>query len=277
MAFLFVDRILEFEPGKRARGQFTVPKDVPFLLPSLAGEAVGQLAAWIGMQASGWQSRPVAGLAGEIRARGAIPAGASLLLEASIDSLSAEAMSYRGSASMDGPAILEMRHCVGPMLPMPDFDEPEAARSRFEEIVAGHATRSYDSLTVPAFARETLLREEGRRLVQRLHVPASARFFSDHFPRKPVLPASLLIAEQIAMAGEFGALAFGSAIEEGSAFRVVVRHMKVRAFTSPGAVLDLESESVSWGATGGELRVTALSEGRPISSARLQLALRAAS
>src|SRR4026209_2823203 len=47
MGFSFVDRILEIEPGRRARGIYRMPGLWRCVPPWLAAEAIGQLAAWV--------------------------------------------------------------------------------------------------------------------------------------------------------------------------------------------------------------------------------------
>src|SRR5262245_50014697 len=118
MAFCFVDRILEIEPGKRARGQFGAPPDLAWLPPCLVAEAIGQLAGWVAMSATDFRRRPVAGIASEGNILEA-PLGGSLIeLGVEIGSLGADAVDYGGWAAHGGKRILELKHCVGPMLPM---------------------------------------------------------------------------------------------------------------------------------------------------------------
>jgi hypothetical protein len=89
-AFSFVDRIDVFEPRRLVRGRYRVPPDVRF--PAcLAAEAVGQLAAWVSMDAVGYRGRPVAALAGDTRFHGDVPSGAVLELAADVESCDDEA------------------------------------------------------------------------------------------------------------------------------------------------------------------------------------------
>ena len=71
-AFSFVDRITEFAPGKRARGEFWVPEAVSAFPSCLVAEAVGQLAAWVAMNRVDFRGRPVAALATETRFEGIV-------------------------------------------------------------------------------------------------------------------------------------------------------------------------------------------------------------
>ncbi len=74
-AFSFVDRIVEYEAGRRARGRYAVPADIAAFPPCLVAEAVGQLAAWVAMAQVGFRGRPVAALANETRFRSGVAPG----------------------------------------------------------------------------------------------------------------------------------------------------------------------------------------------------------
>ena len=74
-AFSFVDRITEYEPGRRARGRYAVPADIAAFPSCLVAEAVGQLAAWVAMAHIGFRGRPVAALANETRFRADVAPG----------------------------------------------------------------------------------------------------------------------------------------------------------------------------------------------------------
>ena len=83
-AFSFVDRITEFVPGERARGRYAVPARIAAFPACLVAEAVGQLAAWVSMDAVGFRGRPVAALAGETRFLAPVAPGSTLELAADI-------------------------------------------------------------------------------------------------------------------------------------------------------------------------------------------------
>ncbi|MGH7786179.1 MAG: hypothetical protein ACRERC_04895, partial [Candidatus Binatia bacterium] len=124
MGFLFVDRIRAIDSAS-ASGNLTMAADAPALPPWLIVEAVGQLAAWVAIHNSDFRSRPVAALVGEVRLTGIPPTG-DLALEARIERVDGRAVLYSGAARVGGATVIEMRRCVGPMLPMEVFDDPGA-------------------------------------------------------------------------------------------------------------------------------------------------------
>ena len=123
-AFSFVDRIAQLEPGKRAAGHYAIPVHLPRFPACLVAEAIGQLAAWVAMSQCGFRRRPVAGLAGEAIFLGRVVPGQVVELAVDLESCDEDAVAYGGLARVDGSEVLELRNCVGPMLPMEEFDAP---------------------------------------------------------------------------------------------------------------------------------------------------------
>src|SRR5437763_14843958 len=117
-AFTFVDRVTHLSAGASARGIFTIPARVRDFPSCLVAEAVGQLAAWVAMDAIDFRGRPVAALATETIFHGDVAPGSRLDLAVQIDSCDDEAISYGGIAEVDGVRVIELMHCLGPMLPV---------------------------------------------------------------------------------------------------------------------------------------------------------------
>ena len=75
------------------------------------------------------------------------------------------------------------------MLPVEDFDAPEALRERFELLRGGGAAPGPLPRRRADAASTSRIDDAGRAMRATLHVPATAPFFADHFPRRPVFPA----------------------------------------------------------------------------------------
>ena len=80
----------------------------------------------------------MAALVGEIRLSGAEARG-DIELEARIERLDARAMLYAGAARCAGGEVAALARCVGPLLPMENFDDPAAVRARFDALRSGSA------------------------------------------------------------------------------------------------------------------------------------------
>ena len=268
-AFSFVDRITRLEPGHRIEGLYTVPATASRFPAALMAEAVGQLAAWAAMSSVEFAHRPVAGLAGETRYHGAAVPGQTLQLAAEIERCDDEAIAYGGSASIDGRCVLELMHCVGPMLPMEEFDAPEAVRADFETLIGPGAPRDrFAGVDAPQL--ETTDHSAGERLRAVLHVPGSASYFDDHFPRRPVYPGTLLLDALGLLAVRLASEAMPEQADREWMPKVVT-DVKLRTFTPPGARLDLGAELIDADAQGARLKVTARDGGKLVASARIEV------
>jgi 3-hydroxymyristoyl/3-hydroxydecanoyl-(acyl carrier protein) dehydratase len=104
----------------------------------------------------------------------------------------------------------------------------------------------------------------------------AAPFFADHFPRRAVFPATLLLDTQIALGTRIAREAQGGA---ASADPVPVRmtHVKMRAFIVPGQQVDVRAEFA--GTHDGATRISLSArdgDGKTIATARVEFAARAA-
>ncbi len=264
--FSFVDRITEIEAGACARGCFTVPAGLTDFSPCLVAEAVGQLAAWVAMARDDFRRRPVAALAGEGYIAGHATPGGLLELGVEIEDWEHDAVAYTGWARIGDSPVIELSRCVGALLPLEDFDDPEATRQRFallsEEGVQPGRFRGVADADVVVIEREP-----GKRLRASMQVPQSAPFFADHFPRRPVFPATLLLDTQIRLAVDLvGDLRRGVQLRPRR-----VADVKMRSFILPGQVVEITAATVS--ETGGAVTValTATVAGRRVATARVEI------
>jgi len=268
-AFSFVDRITEFEAARRAAGRFHVPAGVDRFPPTLVAEAVGQLAAWVAMAHVDFGRRPVAALAGEARFLAAVRPGDTLELAVDLDSCDAEGVAYHGRASVAGTRVLELERCFGPMLPQEDFDDPAAVRADFAVLRTAGAPRDRFPGVAPPHAVPAG-GVAGEWAAATLDVPATAPFFGDHFPRRPVFPATLLLDAQtgLALALARGAAAWRAG-EEPRLARM--RDVKMRAWILPGQQVALRAELAAPGADAAMVKLSARVAGATVATARAEI------
>jgi 3-hydroxyacyl-[acyl-carrier-protein] dehydratase len=274
-SFSFVDRITSLAPGVRATGRYAIPGTVDRFPLSLVAEAVGQLAAWAAMARLDFRFRPVAGLAGEAVFARAVAPGEVLDLEVAIERCDEEAVAYGGGAAVAGVQVLALVHCVGPMLPMEEFDAPDAVRADFELLRGAGAPAGRFPGVAPREV-SVIERAAGERLRAELRVPERAPFFGDHFPRRPVFPGTLLLDTQIELAV---ALAREAAPLRGARALAASRvtDVKMRAFIPPGQVLELRLELQSATAEGATIGMVARADGKPVATGRVEVTPRGAS
>ena len=274
-SFSFVDRITHREGG-RVEGHYTVPLGVHFPA-SLMAEAVGQLAAWSAMGTLDFAQRPVAGLAGAVHYHQLPRPGCTLQLQADIERCDAGAVAYSGKVLIEGRLALELVDSLGPMLPMDEFDAPDAVRADFHTLLgAGAAPGRFGG--VPAPDLRDVQVQPGERLNAMLQVPdvAAAPYFADHFPRRAVFPGTLLMDALATLAAQLAQ--HGAPLAHaGTLVTTKVSQVKVRSFTAPGARLELEVVLQDADAAGARLKVSARSDGKTVAGARIEVAPRSAS
>ncbi len=269
-AFSFVDRITLLEPGRRARGTFAIPEDVGAFPACLVSEAVGQLAAWVAMAHIQFRGRPVAALALATRFLCPVLPGDTLELAVDIDQCDDEAVAYRGIGAVRGRRAVELDECLGPMLPVADFDDAAALAARFALLCGeGAPAGRFRGVAVPRTVRDDGVAGHSARGT--LQVPASAPFFHDHFPRRPVFPATLLLDAQIELAMRVAAES--SHWPDGTPLVPVrMTHVKVRSFTPPGQTLAIGATMKPPHGEAATFHLSAAADGKTVATARVDIA-----
>jgi 3-hydroxymyristoyl/3-hydroxydecanoyl-(acyl carrier protein) dehydratase len=239
-AFTFVNRITALEPGVSVRGNYFIPPQIETFPQSLVAEALGQLAAWAAMSATDFKRRPLAGIAGMIELLSPVRPGQKLELFVELESVDNEATAYRGSASADGIPVIQLQNCVGPMLPVEEFDDPQSLRGHFA-VLRGNGSTPGGFGGIPALTFSRNGGEPRKSARAALQIPgASAPFFADHFPRRPVFPGALLMNQNIQLAAAFAA---EIPAPNGSRWNLqTISDLKLRSFISPGEQLELEAK-----------------------------------
>src|SRR6478752_9401797 len=175
-AYSFVDRIADFVPRQSARGMFAIPGDIATFPAALVAEAVGQLAAWVAMDAIEFRGSSVAALATETRFDRAVQPGQQLELDVDILSCDDDTVAYNGRASVDGQDVIALTDCLGPMLPVADFDSPDALREWLSLLRSDGATPGRFRGVAPMGVTVNH-HEAGVAMRATLDVPADAPFF----------------------------------------------------------------------------------------------------
>jgi len=203
--------------------------------------------------------------------------GRRIDLEVAIRSCKQVAVSYEGVARLGGEILVELVDAAGAMVPMDDFEAPEEARARFERLLAdGLPPRRFPDQA--RFAARVLSRQldPGRRLTAELEVAPGGDLYRDHFPRRAVYPATLLLDAQLRLALELVGNVDRTAAPRGDDLvGAHVRNVKVRRFIPPGSRVAIAAEVVgdrSESAEGlTEVAITASAGERRASSATVLL------
>ncbi len=265
-AFTFCDRITEYVPAQRARAQFAIPAGIAAFPSCLVAEATGQLAAWVSMAHIGFRGRPVAALAGQTHYLREVAPGETLDLTVDIEHCDAESVAYSGRAQVGDETVLKLVDCVGPMLAQDEYDSAEDLAAQFALLCNGGAPPGrFGGVAAPVL--ETLEDAPGTRRRAKLQVPASAPYFADHFPRRPVFPATLLLDAALRVA-----TSFVNVSPDGQAkYRPVrVTDVKMRDFTLPGQTIEIAIEPLAATNAGPRVSVVARNGERTVATARAE-------
>ncbi len=276
-AFSFVDRITAFEPGVRVSGSYQIPAGIAEFPMSLVAEATGQLAAWSAMATIDFSHRPVAGLAGRVELLCEVRPGDTLETSAELENADTNDVAYGGVATVNGEPVLRLHHCMGPMVPIGEFDDPDLLRAHLALLRGAGAVPSAFG-GVPAFSLDGLVIEEGPNPKARatLQVPAKAAFFGDHFPKRPVFPGSLLMNMNLKLVTALAASVPTNAVHhlDGGQRRWSPRavvDMKLREFISPGELLSIEAKVAKLDGDALKISVETRNEKGRVGSARVEL------
>lgn len=260
MHFLFVDAITSFELGGKTEGIKHVTPDDYYLLsdeagrryfvPTLVGETVGQLAAWNVMASCDFTKRPVAGIAERARLHRPVYVGETLLLSSELKKLDDTMVQYVARAHVGDDVVFELS-ALGPLLPMDDFIEQSVVRAQFDALnqpsevpLSDYASSPLDESNVPSNPRVAALVQfdriishtPGESICAEKRITRAAPYFADHFPKKPVLPMTILL-ECIMNLGR----KFTKAAGFEKPYHVQeMRRIKMNDFVLPGNILTTE-------------------------------------
>ncbi|WP_454783045.1 hydroxymyristoyl-ACP dehydratase [Legionella sp. WA2022007384] len=260
MRFLFVDRIVESSPGELIRGIKHITSNDTFLtvdeqgrpcfIPSLIGETLGQLAAWNVMALQEFTRRPVAGIVARASMHRRAYVGETLLLESFIEHIDDSVMQYHSEARVGSELVFSLDGALGPLLPMDDFINLDEVKQQFSEInrpgdwsviskesgpeVDDYLLMGSELSVMPMTFDRIRSSEPGVSLIAEKRISRAAPYFADHFPKKPVLPLTVLLECKLNLAYEFVQRAGYTTHYQVSEFRKI----KMNEFVYPGDVLE---------------------------------------
>lgn len=257
MSFLFVDNIIELTPGKHATGIKHVTPSERYLtkdqqgklvlMAPVIGEALGQLTGWCIMKAVNFAKRPIAGIVNKVNIYGDAYLGDTIHLETFVDRLDDEAVAYHSVASVAGKEIFVIESALGPMLPMAEFIDEDTVKRQFSQIcrtdnsfsiAKGQVYLNADTVPIcrDAFYDQIIEWNANGRVIVQKKVSITAPYLIQHFPRKPVLPLTILLICNLDLAYKY--LSQHLTPEELQAFNVRrLLRVKMNKFVQPGSTL----------------------------------------
>ena len=151
MRFIFCDRILDMELGKRAVATRSISigdeflpdhySSKPLMPATLILESVTQVAGWLYIATKGFAISTVLALAQGIDVQGEAGPGSTLQLDATMLYEHREGATLRGVATCEGRTILEVERLVFASKPLLIANDVERSRQFFHYISGGYSLR----------------------------------------------------------------------------------------------------------------------------------------
>ena len=134
MRFHLIDRIDEFEPGRRLRGRKLVSsgeefwehvRGAPVMPAPLVLEALCQAGTWLIMLSTDRRKRAALLQIGNVRFSGDVRAGDVLILDGVVESMNDEMAVLSGSATVDGTPVMQATDIMCALIDADDLEDPD--------------------------------------------------------------------------------------------------------------------------------------------------------
>jgi len=191
-------------------------------------------------------------------------------LEVELERCDEDAISYSGVATMDSIRLMSLGGCDAPMLPLDQFDDPASMQRQLEMLLSGGGVlAAFDPELTDAIPLEAFAHIQGG-MQSEIVAPPAGPFYADHFPRRAVLPATLLLDAAIRLTRRVAELTNYAAIPLDAP--ISVRDVKLRAFIDPGDRLQLAVVQVPSESPAMDFAMTAVRDERRVATARISMA-----
>lgn len=284
MSFLYVDRITEYEPGRRIRGLKNITRSEPFLFPGPHGkrvahpalliEAFAQLSAWLAILDNKYQRRPL--FLGEDRVELPSPvfSGDQIHLDVELIRYNDDIVETRGTASVGSRVVFSSECGRGYLVPMTDFDDPVIVEKRFLQLYRPGLKLGRDVVAMSDTSHEDFWKVSNRRPLELVdavdkhqplksvetfkNITVSESFFLEHFPRRPIVPGVVIVSMAID-AAEIMVRAEPQALGSQRFLTMTrVTNVRFRKPIEPGDQCVVKAKTKTWDAKTRQLVVSAV-------------------
>jgi 3-hydroxyacyl-[acyl-carrier-protein] dehydratase len=219
VTFLYVDRIVEYVPGRLIRGVKNVTRSEPFLVPEADGrrrlrepiliEALAQLGSWLVMADAQFLRRPL--FLGEdlVEVSGSAHAGDQVDLAVELKRCEDDVVETSGTAAIDGQVVVRSHAGRGSLMPMADFASPDETRTRFQGLhrpefrgvsrVGGPRAETGSEFwrlsrhRPPELIDGVIEHQPGQAVAAFKNIAGTEAYFAEHFARRPVVPGVIML------------------------------------------------------------------------------------
>ncbi len=267
MSFVYVDRIIDYEPGKYIRGiknttrnesfYYWLPDGRRVLSPAVILESKAQLGAMLVMHKTDFKKRPV--LLADERSEyyDYVEAGQTVEVYTQIDRHDDDVIVSSGYSMINGKKITENKCTRSYLLPMEDFADGEQVKKEFNALLrplpeklewlhnplhklkpfAG--TYSFESLRL---IDGLLEHEPNKKVVGYKNITRCESFFDGHFPNRPVVPGVMLTTFMGEICQYLTKKEIDGPLRTRALIPNFIENVRFRKFVEPGDQCIIEAE-----------------------------------
>ena len=226
MRFLFVDRILELEKGKSAVGiknvsfsdecLVNIVPGFPVMPRSLTIEVISQLISWLVICTKDFAVKPVAVMTDSTKFFEDVRPGDQMLIKAEIKSLHDEDALCAGSVEVDGKVVSELENGVCAFIPMEELEYVDMVKKRAYSLMGSRDLQQFIAETDLSIVEPGMFDNDsffnlnlvdrvedlktGEYIVGVKSMTMTEDFIVDHFPRRHVMPGTMIIESLVQLA-----------------------------------------------------------------------------
>lgn len=267
MRFLFVDRILELEKGRRATGIKNVSfsdeylinlvPNFPVLPRSLTVEAIAQLISWLVILSKDFEVKPIAVITESARFMGNVIPGDQMVIKVEIESMHEEDALCRGNIEVDGKIVAELNHGVCAFVPMDELEEISDVKDISLSLFGNRCLETFLANSRGNKMRDrigyggrvnnlhlvdkVLEMETGKWICGVKNLAMSEDFIADHFPKRHVMPGTMIVESIVQLSERL--ITETVKTKTGSLITIIPRNghkIKFRQYVKPGDQMILE-------------------------------------
>lgn len=261
MRFLFVDRILEIEKGKFAKGiknvsysdeyLVNIVPNFPLMPRSLSVEAIAQLISWLVIYTKDFSAKPIAVMIDKTKFHDVIRPGDQLFIRAEINSMHKDEALCSGTAEVNGKIVTELHNGICAFIPIEELEDTLTVKRKFlslfgrknlHEFLKDADLKSRDNSYLNSdnnfnlnLMDKVVEIEIGKRVRGIKNITMTEDFIVDHFPKKHVMPGTMIVESFIQLSEKL--LSDTIKAQRGSTVKILFdesRKLKFRQYVKPG-------------------------------------------